>query len=86
MDLWILPLLYTYEAYLEGRIIKAPYKGYIIPGRYPDKLIYIDMVSLLYLARDSLTYFIYFHYNKTKEVEYYIIKYKSKALTKFKLF
>jgi hypothetical protein len=46
----------------------------------------MDIVSPLYLARDSLTYFIYFYYDKIKEVEYYIIKCKSKVLTKFKLF
>jgi hypothetical protein len=46
----------------------------------------MDIIGLLYLARDGLTYFIYFHYDKIKEVEYYIIKYKSKVLAKFKLF
>jgi hypothetical protein len=67
-------------------MIKAPHKGHITPRRYPDKLIHIDTVSLLHLARDGLTYFIYFYYNKTKEVECYIMKYKSEALAKFKLF
>lgn len=44
------------------------------------------MVRLLYVAKNGSAYFIYFYYNKIKEVEYYIIKYKSKVLTKFKLF
>ena len=65
---------------------KAPYKGHIILRQYLDKLIYIDTIGPLYIAKNSLEYFIYFYCNKTKEVKYYIIKYKSKALAKFKLF
>jgi hypothetical protein len=78
--------LYIYEAYLEGRITKLPYKGHITPGKYLDKLIHMDTIRPLFIANNSVTYFIYFYYNKTKEVKYYIIKYKSESLAKFKLF
>ena len=66
--------------------MKRPYKGYIILGKYLDKLIYIDTIRPLFIVNNSITYFIYFYYNKTKEVKYYIIKYRSKSLAKFKLF
>jgi hypothetical protein len=86
MDLYKPPVLCTCKACLEGRIIKTPYKGYIIPGKYPDKLIYIDTVGPLYIVKNGTEYFIHFHCNKTKEVEYYTIKYRSELLAKFKLF
>jgi hypothetical protein len=66
--------------------MRLPYKGYIILGKYLDKLIYIDTIRPLYIVKLSKAYFIYFYYNKTKEVKYYIIKYRSKSLAKFKLF
>jgi hypothetical protein len=65
---------------------RAPYKGHIKPRRYLDKLIYIDIVRPLKLAKDRSLYFIYFYYNKTKEAECYTIKHKSKALEKFIIF
>jgi hypothetical protein len=65
---------------------RAPHKGHIKPGRYLDKLIYIDIVRPLKLAKDSLLYFIHFHYDKTKEAECYTITHKSEALEKFKIF
>jgi hypothetical protein len=66
--------------------MKRPYKGYIIPGKYLDELIYIDTIRPLYIVILSKAYFIHFYYNKIKEVKYYIIKYRSKSLAKFKLF
>ena len=86
IDLRVPLLLYTYKAYLEGHIIKTPYKGYITPGQYLDKLIHIDIVGLLYTIFNGSKYFIYFYYNKTKEVKYYIINTRLEALAKFKLF
>jgi hypothetical protein len=65
---------------------RAPHKGHIKPRRYPDKLIYIDIVRPLKLAKDRSLYFIHFYYNKTKEAECYTIKHKSKALEKFIIF
>ena len=65
---------------------RAPHKGHIKPGRYLDELIHIDIVRPLKLARDGLLYFIHFYYDKTKEAECYIIKHKSEALEKFKIF
>ena len=65
---------------------KAPHKGNIAPGRYPDELIHMDTVGPLRPAKDGSTYFIHFHCDKTKEVECYTMKYKSEALAKFKLF
>jgi hypothetical protein len=65
---------------------RAPHKGHIEPGRYPDELIHIDIVGPLKLAKDGLLYFVYFYYNKTKEAECYIIRHKSKALDKFIIF
>ena len=53
---------------------------------YSNELIYIDIINPLYSVYDSSIYFIYFHYNKTKEIEYYSIRYKSKVLIKFKYF
>ena len=67
-------------------MIQAPHKVHIEPGRYPDELIYIDTVRPLKPAKDGLLYFIYFHYDKTKEAKCYIITHKSKALEKFKIF
>jgi len=66
--------------------MRLPYKGYIILGKYLNKLIYIDTIRPLYIAKLSKTYYIYFYYNKTKEVKYYIIKYRSESLAMFKLF
>ena len=80
------PTLCTCEACLEGRMTKAPHKGNIAPGRYPDELIHMDTVGPLRPAKDGSTYFIHFHCDKTKEVECYTMKYKSEALAKFKLF
>jgi hypothetical protein len=71
---------------LKKHIIKASYKGYIISDKYPNKLIYINIIKLLYIAKDNSAYFIYFYYNKIKEMKYYIMKYKFEILTKFKLF
>ena len=65
---------------------RAPHKGHIKPRRYLDELIYIDTVRPLKLAKDGSLYFIYFHYDKTKEAKCYIITHKSKALEKFKIF
>ena len=65
---------------------RAPHKGHIEPRRYLDELIYMDTVGPLKLARDGSLYFIHFHCDKTKEAECYIIKHKSKALEKFKIF
>ena len=42
MDLRAPPALCTCEACLEGRMTKAPHKGHIAPGRYPDELIHMD--------------------------------------------
>ena len=86
LDLQEPPALYTYEACLEGRMTRAPHKGHIKPGRYPDELIHMDIVRPLKLARDGSLYFIHFHYDKTKEAECYTIKHKSEALEKFKIF
>ena len=86
LDLREPPALCTYEACLEGRITRAPYKGHIKPRRYLDELIHIDIVRLLKLARDGSLYFIHFYYDKTKEAKCYIIKHKSEALEKFKIF
>ena len=47
LDLREPPALYTYEACLEGRMTKAPYKGHIKPRRYLDELIHIDTVRPL---------------------------------------
>jgi hypothetical protein len=65
---------------------RAPHKGHIKPGQYLDKLIYIDIVRPLKLAKDSSLYFIHFYYDKTKEAECYTITHKSEALEKFKIF
>jgi hypothetical protein len=65
---------------------RAPHKGHIKPRRYLDKLIYIDIVGPLKLAKDGSLYFVYFYYNKTKEAECYTIRHKSKALDKFIIF
>jgi hypothetical protein len=65
---------------------RLPYKGYIAPGKYLDELIYIDTIGPLYIAKLGKAYFIHFYCDKTKEVEYYIIKYRSESLAKFKLF
>ena len=86
LDLREPPALCTYEACLEGQMTRAPHKGHIKPGRYLDELIHIDIVGLLKLAKDSSLYFVYFYYDKTKEVECYIIRHKSKALDKFIIF
>ena len=79
-------VLYIYKACLKSHIIKTFYKGYIILGKYPNKLIHINIISPLYIVENNIEYFIYFYYNKTKEVKYYIIKYRSELLAKFKLF
>jgi transposase InsO family protein len=86
LDLRAPPTLCTCESCLEGRMTKAPHKGHIAPGRYPDELIHMDTVGPLHAAKDGSTYFIHFHCDKTKEVECYKMKYKSEALAKFKLF
>jgi GAG-pre-integrase domain len=86
LDLREPPDLYTCEACLEGRMTRAPHKGHIKPGRYPDELIHMDIVRPLKLAKDGSLYFIHFYYDKTKEAECYIIKHKSKALEKFIIF
>jgi hypothetical protein len=86
LDLRAPPPLCTCEACLEGRMTKAPHKGNIAPGRYPDELIHMDTVGPLRSAKDGSTDFIHFHCDKTKEVECYTMKYKSEALAKFKLF
>ncbi len=79
-------LLYICEVYLKKRIIKVFYKGYITLSKYLNKLIYINIIKLLKIVKNNIKYFIYFYYNKIKKIEYYIIKYKFKALIKFKKF
>jgi transposase InsO family protein len=86
LDLKAPPALCTCEACLEGRMTKAPHKGHISPGRYPDELIHMDTVGPLFLGEDGSEYFIHFHCDKTKEAECYTMKTKSEALAKFKLF
>ena len=71
---------------MKNRIIKILHKNYIDPKRYPDKFIYINIIKLFKFAINNTKYFIYFYYNKTKKVEIYIIKIKSKAFNKFILF
>jgi len=86
LDLQAPPPLCTCEACLEGRMTRAPHKGHIAPGQYPDELIHMDTIGPLDMAIDGSKYFIHFHCDKTKEVECYPMKYKSEALAKFKLF
>ena len=86
LDLREPPALCTYEACLEGRMTRAPHKGHIEPGRYPDELIHIDTVGPLKPAKDGSLYFVHFYCDKTKEAECYTIKHKSKALDKFIIF
>ena len=47
LDLREPPALCTCEACLKGRMIQAPHKVHIEPGRYPDELIYIDTIGPL---------------------------------------
>ena len=86
LDLREPPALCTCEACLEGRMTRAPHKGHIEPGRYPDELIHIDIVRPLKPAKDGSLYFIHFHCDKTKEAECYTMTHKSEALEKFKIF
>ena len=46
----------------------------------------MNIINSLYLIYNDSTYFIYFYYNKTKKIEYYLMRYKLKVLIKFKYF
>ena len=67
-------------------MIKVFYKSYIDFKRYPNEFIYINTIRLFKFITNDAKYFIYFYYDKIKEVEVYIIKIKNKALNKFILF
>lgn len=53
LDLNLPPPLCACEACLEGRMAKAPHKGHIEPGWYPDELIHMDTVGPLKKAYDG---------------------------------
>ena len=86
LDLREPPRLYTCLVCLEGQMTKKPHKAHIRPGQYPNELIHIDTIGPLKRAKNRAFYFIYFHYDKTKEAEYYTMKTKDEVLNKFKLF
>ena len=67
-------------------MIKVPYKNYIDFRYYPDEFIYMDIIKPFKFITNGTKYFIHFHYDKTKEIEVYIIKIKSEIFSKFILF